>query len=132
MYKSKNPTLVDTPSTEGVLTKISYARTSEGRVDLSAYEGLSGVITANNLKIDVRINKARIRYGHLDLNVSPASGTGTVWVERKNIEIPGDPASKTAKVSKIAAPKPANAFPAAEIQKMIRAIVAEEVNKTAI
>lgn len=132
MYKSKNPTLVDTPSTEGVLNKISYARTSEGRVDLSAYEGLSGVITANNLKIDVRINKARIRYGHLDLNVSPTSGTGTVWVERKNIEITDDPASKTAKISKIAAPKPGNAFPAAEIQKMIRAIVAEEVNKTAI
>lgn len=132
MYKSKNPTLVDTPSTEGQLTKISYARTSEGRVDLDAYEGLTGVITANNLKVDVRINKARIRYGHLDLNVTPMSGTGDVWVERKNIEIPGDPAAKTAKVSKIAAAKPANAFPAAEIQQMIRAIIAEEGKKAKI
>jgi hypothetical protein len=136
MYTSANPKIVDTPKSEQDLVRTSYARTDEGRIDLDAYTGLTGTIVANNLKVDVRIQKARVRYGHLDLNVSPISGTGNVWVERKNIVIPEDPAefspssgNDETKNSKISASKPAgqypNAFPTKEIRKMIQSIVAE-------
>jgi len=133
MYKSKNPKIVDTPKAEGAISTISYARTNQGRVDLGAYTGLKGTIIANGLNVDVKINKARIRYGHLDLNVTPTSGTGNVWVERKNIEIPADPAAKgkKKKVLKNDSKKPANnaSFPASEIQQMVRAIMAEQASK---
>ena len=40
----------------------------------------------------MKIINARRRFGHLDLLVIPTSGTGEVWVERKNIQIINDPA----------------------------------------
>lgn len=133
MNKTKSPKLVNTPTTEGSITAISYARTKEGRIDLAAYKGLKGKINANNMMIDVNINDARVRYGHLDLQVSPVAGTGEVWVERKNIEILNDPAGgRATKVSKVGAEKPSNAFPSRDIQEMIRLMIAEERKKNAI
>lgn len=129
------PRLISTPSTEESLQSISYARTKEGRIDLDAYKGLTGMIESNNLKVDVKINGARVRYGHLDLNVSPVSGTGEVWVERKNIDISNDPAAKTkspvakAKTQKIDESKPENAFPKNDIKEMIRLMIQEERKK---
>jgi hypothetical protein len=127
------PRLVSTPSTEGALHTIAYARNKDGRIDLDAYKGLTGTIESNNLKIDVKINNARVRYGHLDLNVSPMSGAGEVWVERKNIEINNDPAAKAPvakmKTRKIDESKPENAFPKNDIKEMIRMMIQEERQK---
>lgn len=69
----------------------SYARTSDGKIDFSAYVTKTGAIDADGLSIHVRINEARTRYGHLDLLVTPLAGSGQRWVEYKNIEIDGDP-----------------------------------------
>ena len=87
-----NAVLVDTAKVEFSGKQISYARTESGHVDTNAYIGLDGSITANSLSVDVKIISARIRYGHLDLRVTPVAGAGDVWVERKNITIPSDPA----------------------------------------
>ena len=87
-----NAVLVDTAKVEFSGKQISYARTESGHVDTNAYIGLDGSITANSLSVDVKIISARIRYGHLDLRVTPVAGAGDVWVERKNITIPEDPA----------------------------------------
>ena len=87
-----NAVLVDTGKVEFSGKQISYARTESGHVDTNAYIGLDGSITANSLSVDVKIISARIRYGHLDLRVTPVAGAGDVWVERKNITIPEDPA----------------------------------------
>ena len=90
--KHMNAVLVDTAKVEFSGKQISYARTESGHVDTNAYIGLDGSITANSLSVDVKIISARIRYGHLDLRVTPIAGAGDVWVERKNITIPSDPA----------------------------------------
>lgn len=86
--------LVNTPDANGPITPINYMRKADGSIDLAAYKGLEGEITQNNLNIHVKIKDARVRYGHLDLCVTPVSGSGTVWVERKNIVIPDDKSGK--------------------------------------
>jgi hypothetical protein len=92
--------LVDTADIEGSLKTTKYARTSEGTIDYSAYIGLDGRITINKLDIMVKIIDARKRFGHLDLLVVPAAGTGEVWIERKNIIINNDPGLETKSVAK--------------------------------
>jgi len=69
----------------------SYARTEDGKIDLTAYIGKTGAIEANGLSVNVTIKDARTRYGHLDLSVTPLAGTGERWVEYKNIAINSDP-----------------------------------------
>jgi hypothetical protein len=86
--------LVNTADIEGTLSTVTYARTPAGTIDYEAYEGLDAKIIVNKLEINVKIIKARKRFGHLDLLVIPTSGTGEVWVERKNIKINNDPALK--------------------------------------
>jgi len=103
MTKAKqSPMIVNTALTDGIITPIKYARTKDGKIDFSAYKGKKGRIKENNLTIDVTILDARRRYGHLDLRVTPISGEGEVWVERKNIYIENDPAM-TVKENKTAA-----------------------------
>ena len=86
--------LVNTADIEGTLSTVAYARTPAGTIDYAAYEGLDAKIIVNKLEINVKIIKARKRFGHLDLLVVPTSGTGEVWAERKNINISNDPALK--------------------------------------
>lgn len=103
MTKAKqSPMIVNTALTDGIITPIKYARTKDGKIDFGAYKGKKGRIKENNLTIDVKIIDARRRYGHLDLRVTPISGEGEVWVERKNIFIENDPAM-TVKENKAAA-----------------------------
>lgn len=92
MKKAKqSPMLVNTAKTDGIITPISYARTKDGKINLSAYKNKKGKIKENNLTINVKILDSRVRYGHLDLKVTPLNGEGEVWVERKNILIDNDP-----------------------------------------
>jgi len=86
--------LVNTPGADGVISPITYMRDANGSIDLAAYKGLEGEIAQNNLTVRVKIKDARIRYGHLDLCVTPLAGSGHVWVERKNIVIPEDKSGK--------------------------------------
>ena len=84
--------LVNTADIEGPVSALKYARTVKGTIDLNAYIGLDAKIITNKLEVNVKIINARRRFGHLDLLVIPTSGTGEVWVERKNIQIINDPA----------------------------------------
>ena len=67
------------------------ALTEEGKIDFAAYRGLTGQIQYGELTVDVHIEDARLRFGHLDLFVTPACGRGYRWVELKNIDITNDP-----------------------------------------
>jgi hypothetical protein len=90
--KRKQMRIVNTPEPEGVVQSIPYARTAEGKINCKAYRKLNGIIHERGLSIGVRIIDARVRYGHLDLKVTPVKGAGEIWIERKNIVIPKDPA----------------------------------------
>jgi len=136
MKTQKN--LVNTPGADGVISPINYMRNAKGMIDLEAYKGLEGRVTQNNLTVNVKITDARIRYGHLDLCVTPIAGEGTVWVERKNIVIPEDKSAKRKATSRIgkmsfdsdnynrgAVSKPSDMVSADELRAMIKALVAE-------
>jgi hypothetical protein len=121
-----NAVLVDTAKVEFSGKQISYARTESGHVDTNAYIGLDGSITANSLSVDVKIIGARIRYGHLDLRVTPVAGAGDVWVERKNITIPEDPALPKKIELSITVKEPENGF-SNDIKQLIQNMTNREV-----
>lgn len=50
-------------------------------VDLSTYNNRRGFINLNTLSVGVEIKQARVRYGHIDLLVTPLNGTGEKWME---------------------------------------------------
>lgn len=132
MKTKQSPMLVNTAdAATGIITPIKYAKTKDGKIDLAAYKGKSGRIKENNLTIDVTIVDARRRYGHLDLNVTPLSGSGNVWVERKNIEIDDDPAfnqtSPTMKVEiELASENAGHSVALEDLRELVAKMVAEE------
>lgn len=73
----------------------TLARMDNGKVDINAYINLEGVISQDGLTIAVKTIGARVRYGHLDLEIVPVAGTGHRWIERKNIILHNDPALNT-------------------------------------
>jgi hypothetical protein len=84
--------LVDTE----VPDRSRFARTSDGKIDFDAYEGLRATTDFGPLVIEVQIIGARQRYGHLDLLCTPLAGRGERWIERKNLTINDDPADAPA------------------------------------
>jgi len=109
-------------------TPLQYARTESGRVDTEAYVGLDGVIKANSLEVNVKITGARIRYGHLDLQVTPKDGAGAVWIERKNISIPKDPVAhfhSTKVATSYGNAAEASGF-SSDVKQMIRKMIQEQ------
>lgn len=81
-------------STEAKPT-FTYARTANGKIDTGAYKGIQVLFSIPDMdvKVEGTVIDARIRYGHLDLLVSPTKGTGTKWFERKNVILLQDPAA---------------------------------------
>ena len=63
----------------------------DGKINFDAYRGLTGTITWADMVIDIAVVDARQRYGHLDLQVTPISGHGFIWLERKNVHLFEDP-----------------------------------------
>ena len=89
-YLEESMDLVDTE----VPDRSRFARTSDGKIDFDAYEGLRATTEYGPLVIEVQIIGARQRYGHLDLLVTPVAGNGERWIERKNLAIIDDPANE--------------------------------------
>jgi hypothetical protein len=79
--------LVDTQPNDGT----KFARTMDGKINFDAYRGLTGTVSWADMVIDIAIVDARQRYGHLDLQVTPISGHGLLWLERKNVHLFDDP-----------------------------------------
>jgi len=68
------------------MKSVTYSR-SDGTPDLAAYRDRTGTLAVDKLNIDVKITDARMRYGHLDLLVTPIAGQGERWVEQHRIEL---------------------------------------------
>jgi len=127
MTKIKTPTVIQTEGIRKSRKIINYARTIEGLVDTDAYKGLEATIKVKNLNVNVIIDDARIRYGHLDLHVTPISGTGGMWIERKNIDIYADPGlSYPEENENITMPS----FLAAPIKELVQQIIENEKSLT--
>jgi hypothetical protein len=56
-------------------------------VDLTVYSNRRGFINVNTLSIGVEIKQARVRYGHIDLLVTPINGNGEKWMEIHKVEL---------------------------------------------
>jgi len=61
--------------------------TAKDKPDLDQYKDRTGQITIENLTVDVQIKDARLRFGHIDLLVTPVLGAGSQWVEQHRVEI---------------------------------------------
>lgn len=55
--------------------------------DLRAFEGKTGSIEFDGLVVEIGVIRARFRYGHIDLRVTPIAGSGERWVERKRVSL---------------------------------------------
>ena len=55
--------------------------------DIAALRGMSGVMKMEDLQISVNVVEARLRFGHLDLLVTPVAGTGERWVETHRVAL---------------------------------------------
>jgi hypothetical protein len=64
-----------------------YTSSEEGTPDLATYRGRVGLVNVDDLKVEVRVTDARLRFGHLDLLVTPVAGQGERWIEQHRIEL---------------------------------------------
>ena len=121
-----------------------FARTADGKIDFDAYAGLTADYHVNDLVFLMRIDGSRQRFGHLDLLVSPAMGSGDRWVELKNLVIHNDPGNKTVTpvkpsvpttvhtTTRIAGPMPIPSPYVAEVAEIVEEEVAEVVTVPSI
>ena len=55
-------------------------------IDLNNYRNQTGTVTIDGLTVTVTVKDARIRFGHLDLLITPVNGAGEKWMEARRIE----------------------------------------------
>lgn len=55
--------------------------------DLDQFTHKMGTIDIEGLIVSITVTGARFRYGHIDLKVTPVSGRGERWIERKKITL---------------------------------------------
>jgi len=65
-----------------------YTADDQPSKNLDDYRGRVGVLSINDLDVEVVIADARLRFGHLDLLVRPVAGKGERWVEQHRIALP--------------------------------------------
>jgi hypothetical protein len=53
--------------------------------DLDSFPGRTGTFEFDGLSFGVKIVKARLRFGHLDLLITPSVGNGERWVEQHRV-----------------------------------------------
>lgn len=56
-------------------------------LELSKSIGLTGQLQSDRLTVSVRILDAKTAYGSIRYQVSPISGTGSVWVDSSRVTI---------------------------------------------
>jgi len=67
---------------------VNIYTTSKGDTpDLDDFRGRSGVMSVEDLIVEVKITDARFRFGHLDLLVTPVAGEGERWVEQHRVTV---------------------------------------------
>lgn len=65
----------------------TYNKTDVEKADPKSLIGSLGLVTCDDLEVEVRVENARVRFGHIDLLVTPISGTGEQWIEKHRIKI---------------------------------------------
>lgn len=65
--------------------------------ELGELVGKLGRLTVNDdkLRVDVQIINAKMAYGTLRLEVVPAAGEGSAWVDASRVELAADPEPAT-------------------------------------
>lgn len=57
-------------------------------LDLNEYRGRQGSIAIDGgLSVTIRVEDARVRFGHLDLLVTPIMGSGKKWIESRRVSL---------------------------------------------
>jgi hypothetical protein len=64
-----------------------YTPTKGDKPDLDTFRGRKGLIAVDDLMVEVKIADARLRFGHLDLLVTPVAGSGERWVEQHRVDV---------------------------------------------
>jgi hypothetical protein len=55
------------------------------KLDLNTYRDTKGTFSIDGLTVGVNIKEARVRFGHIDLLVTPIDGFGERWIESTRI-----------------------------------------------
>lgn len=66
---------------------MSIYSASTSTPDLDSYEGRTGRFEFDSLSFEVKVVKARLRFGHLDLLIAPTVGSGERWVEQHRVTL---------------------------------------------
>ncbi len=61
--------------------------TSLKNINLESFKDRNAEMVIDSLTFHVTVKNARIRFGHLDLLVSPATGAGEKWVEQHKVTL---------------------------------------------
>lgn len=56
-------------------------------LDLTTYVGRKGTINMDGLSVGIEVKEARVRFGHLDLLVTPLIGSGERWIESQRLSL---------------------------------------------
>lgn len=64
-----------------------YTKTDDNKPNLDDYRDRNGFLTVDGLQVGIKITDARLRFGHLDLLITPLTGSGKRWVEQHRIEL---------------------------------------------
>ena len=78
---------------------MSIYSSSTSTPDLDSYANRIGQFVSDGLSFQVKVVKARLRFGHLDLLIVPAVGSGERWVEQHRVAL--DPV-QSARIAAIA------------------------------
>ena len=62
-----------------------YSKKLDNMPDLDTFPGRNGIMTVDDLSVEVKITDARLRFGHLDLLITPVAGDGEQWVEEARV-----------------------------------------------
>lgn len=76
--------LSTTPNRKNQMDDIINAEKAKN-IDLNTYRNQTGTVTLDGLTVSVEVKDARIRFGHLDLLITPVGGAGQKWMEARRI-----------------------------------------------
>lgn len=77
---------------------MSIYSSSTSTPDLDSFPGRTGTFEFDGLSFGVKIVKARLRFGHLDLQIAPVVGSGERWVEQHRVILDDNPVRTLAEI----------------------------------
>jgi hypothetical protein len=65
----------------------TYTKEEQTDQAIASLKGKMGHMRIEALEVAVRITDARRRFGHVDVLVEPADGSGEQWVEKHRVKV---------------------------------------------